>query len=73
MAHERLGQIDEAAAQHDAAVASGHANAGTFYERGMFRLRRNDLAGGAQDLRQAVRLDPAWPAPRQALQFLGAD
>lgn len=73
MAHERLGQIDEAAAQHDAAVASGHANAGTFYERGMFRLRRNDLAGGVEDLRQAARLDPVWPAPRQALQSLGAD
>ena len=72
MVYEKLGQFDEAAAQHDAAVRSGHANAGTFFERGMFRLRRNDLRGGVQDLREAARLDPGWPAPRQALRTLRA-
>jgi tetratricopeptide (TPR) repeat protein len=70
MVYEKLGQFDEAATQHDAAIKSGHANAGTFYERGMFRLRRNDLRGGVLDLREAARLDPAWPAPKQALQSL---
>jgi hypothetical protein len=64
---ERLGRIEEAAAQHDAAVASGLANAGTFFERGMFRLRRGNRAAAIGDLRRAVELDPAWPAPRAAL------
>jgi tetratricopeptide (TPR) repeat protein len=72
MVHEHLGELDAAASQHDAAVASGYASAGTFYERGMFRLRRNDLRGAVQDLREAARLDPRWPAPRQALRSLGA-
>jgi Tfp pilus assembly protein PilF len=73
MVHERLGEFDEAAAQHEAAITSGHANAGTYYERGMFRLRRNDPGGAAEDFRAATRLDPAWPAPRQALRSLGIE
>jgi tetratricopeptide (TPR) repeat protein len=72
MVHERLGEFAEAARQHDAAIASGHANAGTFYERGRFRLRRGDRDGAVADLRRAARLDPAWPAPRRALRSAGA-
>ena len=52
---------------------SGHANAGTYYERGRFRLRRGETEGAIADLRAAARLDPAWPAPRQALTNLGVD
>jgi tetratricopeptide (TPR) repeat protein len=70
MVHEQLGQIDEAAAQHDAAVESEHADAGTFYERAMFRLRRQNVDGAREDLRRAARLDPTWPAPRNALRSL---
>jgi tetratricopeptide (TPR) repeat protein len=73
MVYERLGQFVEANAQHDAAITSGHANAGTFYERGMFRLRRHDARGAERDLREAARLDPGWAAPRAALQSLGVD
>jgi tetratricopeptide (TPR) repeat protein len=71
MVLEHLERFDEAAAQHDAAVASDSANAGTYYERAMFRLRRGDRIGGLHDLQQAVRIDPGWPAPRQALRSLG--
>jgi tetratricopeptide (TPR) repeat protein len=71
--HERLGELAEAEAQHDAAIASGHANAGTFYERGMFRLRRRDFRGAERDLREAARLDPGWAAPRAALRSLAGD
>ncbi len=67
---EQLGQLDDAAAQHEAAVSSAYANAGAYYERAMFRLRRNDRAGAVQDLREAVRLDGTWPAPRAALRSL---
>jgi len=70
---EKLGEFDDAAAQHDAAVSSEHSNAGSHYERAMFRLRRNDRAGAVEDLREAVRLDGTWPAPRAVLRSLGED
>lgn len=71
MVYERLGQLTEAAASHDRAVASEDANAGTFYERGMFRLRSGDRSGAVDDLTEAMRRSPAWPEPRQALASLG--
>ena len=71
--YERLGRLERAAAQHDLAVSSGLANAGTFLERALFRLRRGDETGAAEDLRQAVTLDPSWPAPRELLRRLEAD
>jgi tetratricopeptide (TPR) repeat protein len=67
---ERLGNVSEAAREHDAAVAAERPNAGTFYERGMFRLRRGDTEGAIRDLREAVRRDPGWPPPREALASL---
>jgi tetratricopeptide (TPR) repeat protein len=69
--HEKLGEHAAARAQHDAAVRGELPDAGTYYERGMFRLRRGETAGAADDLRQAVRLDPGWPPPREALARLG--
>jgi tetratricopeptide (TPR) repeat protein len=69
--YEGLGNLAEARRQHDAAVASGHANAGTFYERGMFLIRGGYTEAGARDLQRAVRLDPGWEAPRAALRALG--
>ena len=67
---ERLELYDEARAQHDAAVSDEHANAGGFYERGLFLMRLGDLAGAEADLHQAIRLDPGWAQPRQALERL---
>ena len=67
---ERLGNVSEAAREHDAAVAAERPNAGTFFERGMFRLRRGDTQGAIRDLREAVRRDPGWPPPREALASL---
>ncbi len=67
---EALRRIPEASRQHDAAVASEWADAGTLYERARFRLRRGDLRGARADLEVAVRLDPSWPAPRSLLSRL---
>lgn len=71
MVYERLGQFTAAAESHDQAVASGHANAGTYYERGMFRLRRDDPSGAVDDLTEAARRAPDWDEPRRALRALG--
>lgn len=68
---EQLGRLAAAATQHDLAAADPFANAGTFYERGLFRLRRGAREAGIEDLRRAARADPGWPAPRQALAALG--
>jgi tetratricopeptide (TPR) repeat protein len=70
MVLERLGRLDEARAEHDAAVDSQDANAGAYYERGMFRARRGDQAGARADLERAARLAPGWPAPATALRRL---
>ena len=51
-------------------ISSAHANAGSYYERAMFRLRRNDRAGAVEDLQEAVRLDGTWTVPRTALRSL---
>ncbi len=53
---ERAGRLQEARAEHDKAVASRFAVAGTWYERGRFLLRRGDRAGAARDLARARRL-----------------
>jgi len=67
---EGAGELEAAAAEHDRAAQHPEANAGTFYERGAFRLRRGDRAGAADDLRHAAALDPSWPPPREALARL---
>ncbi len=69
---DRLDRPQEAAAAHAEAVASEGANAGTWFERGLHHLRRGDPAAARTDLERAVQLDPAWPAPREALARLGA-
>ena len=68
---ERLGDLNSAQQQHDLAVSSGHADAGTFHERGMFRARRGQREAAIADFKQALRMDPAYPAPAAALQQLG--
>lgn len=67
---ERQGRLEEAGARHDEAVSLPGANAGTWYERGMFRLRAGDREGAREDLMEALRLDPGYPAPREALRSL---
>ncbi|ANM28646.1 hypothetical protein ABI59_01990 [Acidobacteria bacterium Mor1] len=68
---ERQGAVDQALREHDAAVAAPGANAGTLFARGMFHLRQRRQTAAIADLEQAARLDPAWPAPREALRRLG--
>jgi tetratricopeptide (TPR) repeat protein len=68
--HEQLGEIELAEAMHDAAVAGGAANAGAFFERGLFRLRLGARQGAMMDLEQAIAMAPEWPEPRAALRSL---
>jgi len=70
IALERVRRYDESAAEHDAAVANATANAGTYFERAMFRLRRGERDEAEQDLAEAIARDPAWPEPRDVLQRL---
>jgi tetratricopeptide (TPR) repeat protein len=72
MSLERAGDVEGSRRQHDLAVTSGDASAGTYYERAMFRMRTGDRAGAEQDLREAIRLDPGWRPPRAALERLRA-
>ena len=69
---EGLGRLEEAARRHDSAVRRPWANAGDWYERGLFRSRHGDAAGAAADLRRAVELDPGFVPARQALRRLGS-
>ena len=55
---ERLGQIDDAARAHDAAVLDPAGGAGAYLERARFRARRGDLDGAREDLAEAKRLEP---------------
>lgn len=68
---ELSGDAASAATEHDLAVASPEANAGAWYERGAFRLRRGDPLGAERDWLEAARLDPGWEEPRRALRELG--
>jgi tetratricopeptide (TPR) repeat protein len=69
---EKLGHRDAARRQHDLAVSSPDANAGTYYERGAFLLRQGEREAAIRDLRRSVSLDPRYPPPREALRALGA-
>jgi tetratricopeptide (TPR) repeat protein len=71
--YEKLGHIEEAAEQHDLAALGGNANAGTFYERGMFRLRQSRREEAVRDLLRSAELDPRYPPPREALRALGEE
>ncbi len=68
---EEFGEFDAAATEHDAAVADAGADAGTYYERGMFRLRRGERDAAVLDLEEAVRRDPSWDKPQVALAGIG--
>ncbi len=65
---EELGEMEEAGEKHDAAVASPYANAGTFYERAIYRLKTGNIEGGIQDLRKAIQLAPEWSQPQTMLE-----
>lgn len=68
--HEKLGELELAEAMHDAAAEGGEANAGIFFERGLFRMRRGRRQGAREDFERAIELAPAWPEPRAALRSL---
>jgi len=69
--YERLNRIRAAGEQHDLAVNDPHASPGTFHERGMFRVRNGDRAGGIHDLTRAAEMSDSYRAPREALRELG--
>ena len=71
MVCEQLEDHSAAAREHDLAAAHPTANSGTFFERGMFRLRRGQRDAAVKDLREAVRRDPYWPEPQEVLRRLG--
>jgi len=73
MVLEKLGDLEGAAIQHDAAVADPDGDAGTYYERGMFWLRRGSRERAALDLAEAARRDPSWDPPRTALRGMGVE
>ncbi|HEX5044486.1 MAG TPA: tetratricopeptide repeat protein [Candidatus Polarisedimenticolaceae bacterium] len=68
---DRLGRPEDAAREHDAAVADPAGGAGARVERARFRARHGDLSGALDDLRQAERLEPGWPEPARAARELG--
>jgi len=69
---ERLHRLQEAAAAHDRSIAMNPAEAGAWFERAMFRLRRGDRPGAIVDLQEANRLLPEWDPPKEALRSLAA-
>ena len=60
--------MEEAGEKHDAAVASPYANAGTYYERAIYRLKTGNIEGGIQDLRKAIQFAPEWSQPQIMLE-----
>ena len=72
-AYEKLGLLVEAEREHDLAASSADANAGTFYERGVFLLRRSRREEAVRDLLGALELDPGYSSPREVLRELGVD
>lgn len=70
---ERLGRIEDAGSNHDAAVAVAPDSAGAHHERGMFLLRQNRPIEAMAELRSAARLAPGWDEPLRILRSLGLD
>jgi len=60
--HTRLAMVYEQMGRREEAAAEHDA-----------AVRNGERDGGLGDLKQATRLDPSWPAPREALESLGAD
>ncbi len=69
--YERTGALEQAAVQHDLAVAVAPSSAGAHQERAMFRLRRGQTAAAIEDLRRAADLAPGWEEPLSVLRSLG--
>jgi tetratricopeptide (TPR) repeat protein len=54
----KLGQLDKAIADYDAALKTNPKLAGPLYGRGMAKLRTGDLAGGDADTAAAKEINP---------------
>jgi hypothetical protein len=57
MAYFRLGRLDDALADYDAALSGAPQLAPTLYMRGIVRAKKGDPAG-LDDIRQALRMAP---------------
>jgi len=67
---ERMNRFDQAAAEHQRSIDVDPEEAGAWFERAKFRMRRSDRDGAIADLREANRLRPDWNAAREALENL---
>ncbi|MFN0124160.1 MAG: hypothetical protein ACKV2V_26985 [Blastocatellia bacterium] len=56
---QRLGDADTALAEYDAALTANPRNVEALAGRGEIRLERDEIRAGMEDLRLAIRLDPA--------------
>jgi tetratricopeptide (TPR) repeat protein len=56
-AHHRLGELDQAFEQYDAAIQLNHANGDALVGRGEIHLVRGELVQGVSDLKSGVMLD----------------
>ena len=70
MAQEALGQLAPAWSTLERAKRERPDEAGVYFERGMYQLRRGNRAAAVMEMERAATLEPNWPAPRQALQRL---
>ena len=59
----RLGRLDAALADYNAAVAADERRADGYYGRALVRYRRGDRQGAEADRRQALAIDPAVAEP----------
>jgi tetratricopeptide (TPR) repeat protein len=69
---EGMNRLQQAADEHRRSIALDPDEAGAWFERAKFRMRRGDRTGAIADLLEAKRLLPEWSAPREALQRLSA-
>ena len=65
------GRNAEAVAAFGRAIARGDRDPGTWYSRGVCRLRLGDRTGAVEDFHATLRLDPSNAAAQAELQALG--
>jgi tetratricopeptide (TPR) repeat protein len=67
----QLGQYRDAETEFGRAIEAGQLVPDALANRGVCRLRLNDLAGARSDFREALRIDPNYSLAREQLRALG--